>query len=94
VAEAAPALVPAGQEASLPDGVTRRAPPDGVASAGVAPVRAAALVRRPAAASGRAALAWAAAGTMTRARAIAVSPASQGLDPFIRLHAELVIMIT
>jgi hypothetical protein len=31
---------------------------------------------------------------MTRARAIAVSPASQGLDPFIRLHAELVIMIT
>ena len=47
-----------------------------------------------AAPAGRAWLAWAAAGTMTTSRAVAVRLASQVFDPFIRLHAELVIMIT
>jgi hypothetical protein len=84
VAEAAPALVAAGQDASLPDGVTRPAPLAGPAvRLPLAALAAAAPARPPW-------LAWAAAGTKTTIRAVAVRPASQGFDPFTRL----IIMIT
>jgi hypothetical protein len=97
VDEPAPAVVAAGQDASLPDGVTRPAPASWLATALAA--RPTALAARPAAGAARpaAAAVAAVAGSSAAASATetaALRQASREFQLAARLRGDFIIMIT